>query len=90
MVKFRNPSFKIGSGPKILETLKKGSKNLPGPGSYSFVEQHHRMQMRFPNSKRQDIVRNRASPGPGQYKLPTKFNDLQAYQIPKNLRITEV
>ena len=34
-VKSRNPSFKIGTGAKIMEIVK--NRN-PGPGSYSFIE----------------------------------------------------
>lgn len=74
--KTKMPSFKIGSGPKIVSTVKKDSNKLPGPGSYSFVENYHKMQIKFPSSKRKDIVANRNSPGPGHYKLPTKFADL--------------
>jgi len=77
--KCRNPSFKIGTGPKLLSTIKKDSNKLPGPGSYSFVESYHKMQIKFPSSKRKDMVNNRHSPGPGHYKVPCKFNELQSY-----------
>lgn len=89
-VRTRNPAFKIGTAPKLASTLKRDSHKLPGPGSYSFVESQHRLQMRFPKSNRAEFVKNKGSPGPGHYMLPAKFNDVQAYQIPKHLRITQV
>ena len=73
-IKKRDPTCKIGTGPKIVSIIKKDSHKLPGPGSYSHVENYHKMQMKFPTAKRKEMINNRHSPGPGHYKVPAKFN----------------
>jgi hypothetical protein len=61
--------FKIGNSEKIGDIVGP-AKKLPGPGNYetniSTVKKDH--AFKIGTEKRSDMVLNRFTPGPGQYK----------------------
>jgi hypothetical protein len=72
---------------------------FPGPGQYT---QNNKtisgrtaldgliIRTSFSKAKRHDLALKNSTPGPGAYKLPAKFNELQSYQIPKEQRIIKI
>ena len=81
-IKRHLPAYKIGTSPKLDRNIKSNRYN-PGPGAYNLqaelTKQTMHLKPTFPRAKRLNLVRDERSPGPGQYMLPTKFNELQDY-----------
>ena len=97
-IRSRNPSIIIGTGPRtsiMKEQIKVQSVN-PAPNVYSQTvlgiasEGKKKNKYSFARTIRDTDKIGQSTPGPGSYLLPTKFANVQPYQIPTSKRITQV
>ncbi len=74
-----------------MEELPKLKKIIPGPGVYEAPSiALRKTASKFGKAKRNLGASIVHTPGPGEYSLPVKFNDLPDYLIPKSKRITRI
>jgi hypothetical protein len=83
----KKTAAKFSMGIKLKGSLSQNMQNVPGPGQY--VNNAENMKTAAPkfgfgSSKRPDITGNKKlqTPGPGEYKLPTKISNLADFQMP--------
>ena len=80
VIKNKNPSWRIGTSQRDDELKRIKREGIPGPGMYEFDD---RTKMKAPKfafgrEKRGETRRNE-NPGPGQYKIPCSFDDVNEY-----------
>ena len=80
ITKIKNPSWKIGTGKRddALKRIKR--EGIPGPGMYNYED---KTKLKAPTygfgrEKRENIIKNDV-PGPGQYRIPCSFDDVNNY-----------
>lgn len=80
-------SANFSMGVKLKSSLTQSTTNVPGPGQY--VNNSHELKSSAPkfgfgSSKRPDITGGKKlqTPGPGEYKLPSKLANLKDFQMP--------
>ena len=76
------PSFVFGSGPKTHRDLTT-RRIVPGPGTYNYNSKEvNQSGVTFTHAKRLHVKYDE-NPGPGAYRVPTRFADVPKYLIPK-------
>ena len=80
ITKTKNPSWKIGTSQRDDDLKRIKREGVPGPGMYEFDD---RTKIKAPNyafghEKRGQDKRSE-TPGPGQYKIPCSFDDVNEY-----------
>ena len=79
-IKIKNPSWKIGTSQRDDELKRIKREGVPGPGMYEFDD---RTKMKAPEyafgHEKRGKIRKSETPGPGQYKIPCSFDDVNEY-----------
>ena len=79
-IKIKNPSWKIGTSQRDDELKRIKREGVPGPGMYEFDD---RTKMKAPEyafgHEKRGKLRKSETPGPGQYKIPCSFDDVNEY-----------
>lgn len=76
------PAFRMGSETRDRNPHMKEQKTVPGAGTYTsnYNQKSKSPSFGFGSSKRPDIAGKRDNtPGPGNYKVPTKIADTASY-----------
>ena len=80
----RAPSMPFTTGPKF-EVDTSTRKIVPGPAAYKAEEQGKLSKtmsgVSFARALRENLKKDK-TPGPGDYKLPSKFADVPRYNLP--------
>ena len=76
----KNPSWKIGTSQRDDELKRVKREGVPGPGNYEFDDKTkiNAPKYKFGSEKR-GYVKKSDSPGPGQYRIPCSFDDINNY-----------
>ena len=76
----KNPSWKIGTSQRDDELKRIKREGVPGPGMYEFDDRtkYNAPKYRFGSEKRGDLKKS-DTPGPGQYRIPCSFDDINDY-----------
>ena len=80
ITKIKNPSWKIGTGQRDDELKRIKREGYPGPGMYEYDDKTKTKAplYRFGHEKRGENKKS-DTPGPGQYKIPCSFDDVNEY-----------
>ena len=76
----KNPSWKIGTSQRDDELKRVKREGYPRPGMYEFDDRtkYNAPRYRFGSEKRGDNKKS-DTPGPGQYRIPCSFDDINDY-----------
>ena len=76
----KNPSWKIGTSQRDDELKRVKREGVPGPGNYEYDDRTKNAapKYRFGKEKR-GYVQKSDTPGPGQYRIPCSFDDINDY-----------
>ena len=76
----KNPSWKIGTSQRDDELKRVKREGVPGPGNYEFDDRtkYNAPKYKFGSEKRGNIQKS-DTPGPGQYRIPCSFDDINDY-----------
>ena len=76
----KNPSWKIGTSQRDDELKRVKREGVPGPGMYNFDDKTkiNAPKYKFGSEKR-GFVKKSETPGPGQYRIPCSFDDINDY-----------
>ena len=76
----KNPSWKIGTSQRDDELKRVKREGVPGPGTYEY---YYRTKNAAPRhkfgSEKRGYVQKSDTPGPGQYRIPCSFDDINDY-----------
>ena len=80
ITKMKKPSWKIGTGQRDDELKRIKREGYPGPGMYEYDDKTKTKAplYRFGHEKRGENKKS-DTPGPGQYKIPCSFDDVNEY-----------
>ena len=80
ITKIKNPSWKIGTSQRDDELKRIKREGVPGPGMYEFDD---RTRYKAPiygfGHEKRGSSRKIDTPGPGQYRIPCSFDDVNSY-----------
>ena len=76
----KNPSWKIGTSQRDDQLKRVKREGVPGPGNYEFDDKTkiNAPKYKFGSEKR-GYVKKSDTPGPGQYRIPCSFDDINDY-----------
>ena len=76
----KNPSWKIGTSQRDDELKRVKREGVPGPGNYECDDKTkiNAPKYKFGSEKR-GYVKKSDTPGPGQYRIPCSFDDINDY-----------
>ena len=76
---FRNPAWKIGTSQRNDDLKRVVRDGYPGPGNYRpIVKRKNSNNIKIGKEKR-GFVLKKDTPGPGQYKIPCEFDNVNDY-----------
>ena len=80
VVKTKNPSWKIGTSQRDDDLKRVKREGVPGPGMYEYYD---KTKVKAPNyrfgTEKRGFVQKSDTPGPGQYRIPCSFDDINDY-----------
>ena len=76
----KNPSWKIGTSQRDDELKRVKREGVPGPGTYEYYDRTKNAAPRYKfGSEKRGYVQKSDTPGPGQYRIPCSFDDINDY-----------
>ena len=76
----KNPSWKIGTSQRDDELKRVKREGVPGPGTYEHDDRTKNAAPRYKfGSEKRGYVQKSDTPGPGQYRIPCSFDDINDY-----------
>ena len=76
---FRNPAWKIGTSQRNDDLKRVVRDGYPGPGNYRpIVKRKNSNNIKIGKEKRSFVLK-KDTPGPGQYKIPCEFDNVNDY-----------
>ena len=80
VIKTKNPSWKIGTSQRDDDLKRVKWEGVPGPGTYEYYD---KTKVKSPNyrfgTEKRGEVKKSDTPGPGQYRIPCSFDDINDY-----------
>ena len=80
VIKTKNPSWKIGTSQRDDDLKRVKREGVPGPGTYEYYD---KTKVKSPNyrfgTEKRGEVKKSDTPGPGQYRIPCSFDDINDY-----------
>ena len=76
----KNPSWKIGTSQRDDELKRVKREGVPGPGMYNYDDKTKNAAPKYKfGSEKRGEVKKSDTPGPGQYRIPCSFDDINDY-----------